>query len=312
MLGLRSGLAAGAVACVAACVVAACSSGATTGQAAGADAASLKLVQPGTLTVAITPGGLPFNTVGSNGQASGMFAVINDDIAKRLGLNVTFDATSLSGALQGLAAGRYDVISIGVIETAAREKTLTLTKPLWWGTHADVLERTGDVTTDLTGKRVGANTGSIEVTFAKSQIKGADVVSEPSLTAGLNELLSGNLAAFVIGDTQAGAILAQYPTKIKVGLTGPQNTPIVEAINSKETALKTAYDQQLTDLADNGTLLKLIEQYVHVTPAQIPAQLLQYWPGLVSSATSSGSAAPSGSATPSGSASVTGSAASAG
>jgi ABC-type amino acid transport substrate-binding protein len=281
--------------CAATCAVAGCdagtgnagasaNAGTTPNAGTGGSSAAYQLVQPGTLTVAITPGGLPFNTIGSTGQPSGMLAALNDDIARRLGLRVTYEATTLSGALEGLSANRYDVVSIGIIETTAREKSLTLTKPVWWGTHADVLERTDDASANLAGKRVGVNTGSIEASFAKHSLAGAQIVSEPSLTAGVDELLSGSLDGFVIGDTQARSIVARYPATLKIGLTGPQNTPIVEALNPAEKGFQEAYDRQLAELAANGTLLKLIEQYIDVTAGQVPAQLLRYWPGLLSAA----------------------------
>jgi polar amino acid transport system substrate-binding protein len=274
-LTLRRSVSTAAVAAVAATALAACGSGSTP-----SNAPDYGLAQPGTITAAVTAGDYPFVSPDATGKPVGMLVDLNNLIASRMGLKIVYKTTTIQAGLPGLTSGQYDMMSVGLVATDERKKSVAFTKPIFWGQNVVVVPSNSNATTvaDLAGKRVGAGANSQQEDFVKSNMKSSQLVSEPTDSAAVSQLLDGNVEAIVLGSTHVGQVFGQHPGKMKVALVSPQKQPGAMAVNKKLTKFLAAYNQQLTDLADNGTFLKLYQKYFPNLP--YPTQMYQFWPSI--------------------------------
>lgn len=259
--------------------VAACGSDSDSGSAPSAKN-HYDLVQSGTITAAITAGDYPFVSPDASGKPVGLLIDLNNMISKRMGLKIVYKTTTVQAGLPALTSGQYDMMSVGLVASPDRKKSVAFTKPIFWGQNVIVVPAKSNAKTlaDFSGKRVGAGANSSQSDFANKSMKSAHLVSEATDSAGVSQLLAGNLDAMVLGSTHVSQIFTQHPGKLKTALTSPQDQPGAMAVNKKLTTFLDAYNKQLTVLANNGTFLKLYDKYFPDLP--YPTQMYQYWPSI--------------------------------
>ena len=135
------------------------------------------LQDPGTITAAVSTDQPPFASATKEGKPVGFIVDLTNEVAGRLHLKVTYKATTVPAALQGLSSGQYDLAASGLGVTAEREKTVAFTKGLYWST-TDVLvmkDNNAATLTDFKGKHVGAVTGAVQEDFVKDEMPGAEL-----------------------------------------------------------------------------------------------------------------------------------------
>ncbi|MEV0068928.1 ABC transporter substrate-binding protein [Amycolatopsis sp. NPDC050768] len=273
-LPLRRALGALGLAALTAASVTACGGG---DSAAGDD---FGLAQPGTITAAVTAGDYPFVSPDASGKPVGLLVDLNNLIADRMHLKIVYKTTTVQAGLPGLTSGQYDLMSVGLVASDERKKSVAFTKAIFWGQNVVVVpaSSTAKSIPDLAGKRVGAGANSTQEDFAKKKMTASQLVSEATDGAGVNQLLAGNLDAMVLGSTHVGQIFTEHPGKLKVALTSPQDQPGAEAVNKKLTKFLDAYNTELSALANDGTFLKLYQKYFPNLP--YPTQMYQFWPSI--------------------------------
>jgi len=275
-----SKITAGVAAVAAAAFVAACSS-----SSGAASANPYGLAQSGTISSAITAGGAPFATTTKSGEPEGFLIDLDNLIAKNLGLKITYKVTTTDPALSGLTAGKYDLLAIGLVATAAREQNASFSKPIYYG-YNDVVVRVGSAVSspaDLAGKRVGVSLGSTQYDYAQATLTKATLVSESLNATAISQLAAGTVDAIVLGGTQAGTLMTETSGKYKVAFAAQQTSPGAVAVSKKEPKLLAAYNAQLTKLVDNGTFLKLYDKWIAPVGAPFPTTLYTTFPAQVAS-----------------------------
>lgn len=236
------------------------------------------LQESGTITAAVSTDQPPFATATKNGKPQGFIVDITDEVAKRLDVKVTYKASTVPGALQGLTSGQYDLAASGLGVTAERQKSVAFTKGLYWST-TDVLTRADSQASDLTafkGKEVGAVTGSVQQDFVKSKMPGAKLSSFQTQPSAVSKLLSGGLDAFVVGGPDSDAYREQYKN-LRVAVSAPVDHATAMAVPKSNTKLQKATDAQLSKMVDDGTFMKIYEKWFTEAPAP---ELIKIWPGL--------------------------------
>jgi ABC-type amino acid transport substrate-binding protein len=254
--------------------------GSDSGSASAGGAHGYGLLQPGVITAAVTAGDYPFVSPDPSGKPVGMLVDLNNIIADRMGLKIVYKTTTVQAGLPGLTSGQYDMMSVGLVASEERRKSVAFTKPIFWGQNVVVVpvSSTAASVADLTGKRVGAGANSSQEDFAKKSLTASQLVSEATDSAGVNQLLAGNLDAMVLGSTHVGQILEQHPGVLRIAFSSPQDTPGAMAVNKKLTKFLDDYNKELGALADDGTFLKLYQKYFPELP--YPTQMYQFWPSI--------------------------------
>jgi ABC-type amino acid transport substrate-binding protein len=250
------------------------------GSDGGGKANPYGLIHPGTITAATTADDQPFVTLDNTGKPTGMLVDLNSLIAQALGAKVVYKTTDLNSAFAGLTAHQYDLISVGLVATPERKKNVAFTKAIFWGQNVVIVRADSPAKSaaDLTGKRVGASQNSNQADYTKQHLPKSTLVSEPSDTAAVSQLLNGNLDSAVMGSTQASIVMPQHPGKLKIIISAPQDNPGALAINKTETKFVAAYDEQLTKLVDQGVLLKLYNKYFAQIHLPYPSKMFTIWP----------------------------------
>lgn len=270
------------VAAAAAAIAAAASLTACSTSSGSSASNPYNLVQAGTINSAIVAGGAPFSTTTKSGQPEGFLVSLDDIIAKNLGLTISYKVTTDDPALAGLTARKYDLLAIGLVATPARAKNAAFSKPIYYG-YNDIVTKAGSSVTSaagLSGKRVGASLGSEQYDYAQASLQGATLVSESLNSTAISQLGAGTVDAIVLGGSQAGTLLAQAPGKYKVAFTAPETSPGAVAVAKSEPKLLAAYNAQLTKLVNNGTFLKLYDQWIAPAGQPFPTTLYTTFPSL--------------------------------
>ncbi len=300
--GFRYGRPLAGVAAIAAAIsVAACGSSGSAGSgsasAPASGAASLGLIQAGVIQSAVTVGDAPLATVTKDGQPEGLLVDLDNAIAKNLGVTISYKTTTTAAALAGLTAHHYDLLSVGLSVTPARQQEVAFSKPIYSSSNS-VVVRVGSSFSSpasLAGKRVGASVGSTQYNFAKATLPTATLVAEQLNSTAITGLQSGTLDAIVVTNTEAGTLITETPGKFKVAYSVPEDTSSAVAIGKQETGLQTAYAAQLAKLVSNGTYLKLYDKWIAPLGQPFPVKLYDVWPSLRAQVAKDPKANPAGS-----------------
>ncbi len=132
--------------------------------AAGMVPASIK--SKGTLTVAADASYPPNEFLSSGGQIVGMDVDLGNAIGKTLGLQTKFVNASFDGILAGLSAHKYDLGMSSFTDTKAREQTVNFVTYFTAGTSIMAKKCNPlhiNTETDLCGKKVGAENGTVQL-----------------------------------------------------------------------------------------------------------------------------------------------------
>ena len=234
------------------------------------------LIKSGTL-LAATSGDQPPFTVIKGGKPEGFTIALNEEVAKRLGLTTEYKQTDVPSGIQGLTSGQYDMVAGGLGVTAEREKSILFAKGEYWSRTAALTLKKSTVSkmNELAGKRVAVITGSVQVEYLK-KIEGAVSTEFPSSNAAVSALHSGDVETFLVGGPDAEEYLKQF-SDLKIAAAQPVEHPTTVAFQKTNTALATAYNEQLAALVKDGTYRKIYDQYFTEPPRP---ELINIWPGL--------------------------------
>ncbi len=261
------------------------SSNNTPPQAGGSPATSYGLISAGVIQAASDGQQPPFVTADSGGHLQGFVIDLINKAAQDLGLEVNYKVTSVPSALAGLTTGQYDLVANGLGVTSAREQSVAFTKPIYWSTTAVVtkMSSTASSLNDFSGKHVGVVTGAVQESFITDKMPGAVSTKFQKAGAGMTQLESGSIDAFVIGGPDAEEYLKQY-SDLKIAVSAPVDRPTSLAVPKTEPKLQAALNTELQKMIDDGTYQKFYEKYFVTPPIK---QLVDAWPKLAAAASSS-------------------------
>lgn len=161
-----------------------------------AETSKYKLVEAGTLSVAIT-GDMP-GLVARDGKLVGYDGEILQIAADRLGLSVKPVPMEWSGAIAAVQTGRVDIIGGNVAWTEQRADALSLTDPTGYFQNGITAKtETGwHVLSDLEHKKVGSITGFSFLPELR-RISGLELALYDSSDAAMRDLTTGRIQALV-------------------------------------------------------------------------------------------------------------------
>jgi polar amino acid transport system substrate-binding protein len=236
------------------------------------------LITPGTIQAAASGDQPPFAKVDSSGHPAGFVIDITEEVAKRLDVKVTYKSSTVPAAIQGLTSGQYDMAASGLGVTDERKKAIDFAKGLYWSKTA-VLTKTSNSASTLegfAGKKVGVVTGAVQEAFVQKKMPGAVLTKFEGQNAGISQLNSGSVDAFVVGGPDAEAYLKQF-SDLKIAVSAPVEHETTVAFRKGSTALVDAWNKQVDAMVADGTFRKVYDKYF--TEAPLP-ELTAIWPAL--------------------------------
>jgi polar amino acid transport system substrate-binding protein len=209
------------------------------------DLGSLRLSEPGTLTVGTLSDAPPSICINSQGQFTGFDNEVLRAIADKLGLKVNFVGTEFSGLLAQTAARRFDVGSSSITTTDARRKTVGFTNGYDFG-YFSLVVPSGSAITGFDklgpGQRIGVVQGTVQESYVIDTLK-LEPVKFPDYNTVYASLKSRQIDAWVAPSQQAqGTVQAGDPAQIVENTfsldnfvayaVANENQPLIDALNS--------------------------------------------------------------------------------
>ncbi len=219
----------------------------------------------GTIIVAMEGTWAPWTYHDENDKLVGYDVEVAQAIAAKLGVEVEFVEGEWDGLLAGLSAGRYDIMVNGVDIDSERQKTYDFSIPYAYNRTAVIVAGSNEeiqTLEDLKGKNT-ANT--ISSTYAKvAEQYGANVTGVDDLNQTFELLLSGRIDATLNAEMTYYDYMKAHPdADIKIAvMTEDANKVAIPMRKGAETAtLRSAIDQALKELSEDGTLTELSNKY---------------------------------------------------
>jgi len=181
--------------------------------------AEITTVTAGKLTVATSPDFAPYEFYSvddaGNLNLSGFDIALAQAIADHLGLELEVVPMDFDSILLELQAGNVDLGIAGFSPDPERAETFDFSDIYYMGGQSLVtLSENKDVYNtyeSLTGKSVGAQTGSIQMDLAEQYTPDANIVGLSKVTDIISELLAGKLQAAFIETAVAECYKLNYP-----------------------------------------------------------------------------------------------------
>ena len=228
---------------------------------AGADE-GYKLVKEGTLTMATNAYFPPYEYY--DGQdIIGIDADIAKAIADKMGLELKIEDMEFDSIITAVSTGKADLGLAGMTVTPDRQKNVDFSDSYATGIQSVIVKEDSTITKidDLKGKKIGvqlSTTGDIYATddFGKDSVvqynKGNDAVMA---------LTQGQVDAVIIDNEPAKSYVAankglkildtEYATENYAACIAKDNTGLTKAVN-----------KALAELKADGTLQKIVDQYI--------------------------------------------------
>ena len=258
-------------------LVASCSSGRVS--ASGGDLT--QIYEKGSIVIGTNAEYPPFEFVGCKTKILGMcfeeeLQGLDIEIAKLIGkelstqagktVDVHFKNMDFDGLIGSLQAEEIDLIAAAFSSTEERDQVVDFSNTYYTAQTVLVVSETStiDELSDLTGKTLGAQLGTVQEWMA------SDVVGESGTVKALADLstlvldiLAGNNDGLLVELPVANTILGANPSlKIVEGLTFPDDDGYAFATLNGQQALLDVVNTVITQITSDGTLYELYTQAV--------------------------------------------------
>ncbi|GAB2025667.1 ABC transporter substrate-binding protein [Lactovum odontotermitis] len=229
-----------------------------------------KIQDKGELTVAISPDYPPFEyktIVDGKDQTVGIDIDIAKAIAKHIGVKLRISNMSFDNVLGAVSTGKADVAISGISITKEREKTFDFSDA-YYSDENVIIVKESDLSkyndlNDFKGESLAGQTGSVQETAIKEQIKGANLVSLEDAGEEINEVINGKIAGTVMNymvaknyaDTNPALAIANVKIPASSDISGKA---VVIKKGSKE--LQKKVNETISELKKSGEMDKIIEE----------------------------------------------------
>jgi polar amino acid transport system substrate-binding protein len=239
-----------------------------------------QICDKGTLTVSTDPAYPPQSSLNEQtGDYEGFDIDVATEIAKRLGVDVAWEAPAWDVITAGSWNGRWDTTVGSMTPTNDRQQVLYFTEPYNYTPAVVVVSNdnddVSDLSTDLDGKKIGVCAGCTYEQFLNKDLKidgytfdfvidDAEVSGYDTDTTALQDLANGRLDAVITSVTTAqGYIDAGNPVQI-VGdpvFYEPLSVGFDKSSDPSSESLYKAVDGIVKEMHEDGTLTAMSEKW---------------------------------------------------
>lgn len=221
----------------------------------------------------------PFSFYNSAFQLDGFDIALMRDLARRLGVQAQFSDFAFDGVLSALRLRQVDVAIAALTVTDARRAVADFTSYYYVGRDGLIARSDSPITAinsvqDLIGKRIGTQRGSVYETWLRqslietNRIAPNDLLLYTRLDEAVRDLEERRVDVLVADLIPLQSILATSNNRFK--LVGQQLNPQAMAIATRPgSTLLPALNQVLAQAQNDGTVNRLIQQYLNLQPEQI-------------------------------------------
>lgn len=204
----------------------------------------------------------PFGYI-ENGKAVGLDVDLGEDIARRMGVKVTFEKIDFKGIIAALTSGRVDCLVTAMTWAPERAERILFSEPYFDGGIGAAYRPQLPIAKpdDLVGKRVGAQLGSTGERWTREKYSSAlsDFKTYDSLLLALKDLENGRTDAVVAALPAVRYAMRSMPA---IRVTGVWDSRVV-GINTRKTDqdLMDEINKHMIALKKDGTLDRLVAKW---------------------------------------------------
>lgn len=187
-----------------------------------------------------------------------------NEIADRLGVEVNILDLDFNAVLTALQQGKADIAVSGISATDERKQTFDFTDNYFTPEQKLVVHKNNESAFDsiesLSGKKVGAQKGSIQEMIVQDQLADSQLVSIAKVPNLVNELKQGSIDGLVLESAVAESYVAQNDDLVitDVALEASEGDSYAIALPKGSTELQEELNSILKELIEDGT----IDEYV--------------------------------------------------
>ena len=222
-----------------------------------AAAEGIETIDPGKLTISTSP-----EYTDDNGNIVGIEPDMMKLICEKIGLELVIDAMDFDSALLAAQQGKSDAVVSGVTVTEDRKLVYDFTNTYITITQGIVSKEANNVTMDtLKDQTIGVQRGTTGHIYAEDDFGEDSVVAYDTYPTVFQALMNDQVSCILMDDAVAKAYVAQNPGLVLNASTyEPENFAF--GISKGNTALLEAVNKALDELIADGTVQKLIDQYM--------------------------------------------------
>lgn len=223
------------------------------------DAPAYKLVNEGSLTVALSPDFPPFESL--DGETPTGFDVgLARELSNRLGVQLNIETAPFDELVQGVHDGTYDVAISALSINPSRSELVDFSSPYYLVNQAVVAkEGVYEKVSELKGKRIAALGKTTGYDYAEANVS-ESVVAYKTVAECFAALQAGEVAAVVVDEPAANYLMeSAYQNCITLETVATCEKYAV-AVSKDNRALTDAINQAIDDMDKDGTLSALQSQ----------------------------------------------------
>ena len=224
--------------------------------------ASFTTVNSGKLTIATSPDFPPYENLDDNGNIVGIEIDIMQLIAQKLGLELQVDAMDFDAALLAVQQGKSDMAVSGITVTEERKLVMNFTDSYTTAVQVIVVPEGSDVTLDNLGDQmIGTQRGTTGYLYTVDDYGEDHVIGYDTYTTVVQALLNDQIDCIVMDDAVAREYVAANPGLVILD-TSYADEDYAFAVDKQNEALTQAVNNALKELIADGTVQKIIDQWL--------------------------------------------------
>lgn len=233
---------------------------------------------PGVLRVGLDPTYPPFETRDSAGELTGVSVDLARAIGSRMGRRVEFIPMDFQGLLPALQSSKIDAIISSMTATPERAVQVAFSEPYAENGLCLLVPVTSTLTgigdLDKPGATVVVRTGTTGHIFAVKNIHNAKVIPQELSEACANEVINGNVDAFLYDQLSVLEYAARHPGKVKALAKPFQKEAWAVAVRKDDVVLLAGINAALRSFGADGPLATAFDKYpvLKERRAQLAAQ----------------------------------------
>ena len=211
----------------------------------------------GTVNAFIAGTTAPFDYV-QDGKYTGFEVAIMTAFCREYGYGLHIENTNFSGVITAVSAGKADIGAACISITEERKRSMLFSEPIYYGGIVQVEnKKTNGVlsVTDLAGRSVGVQNGSIAVEDLRTFLPDSDLKLYDSITQMAEALEDGDISAYAEDEPMARLLIERYPSqKILTGLSEDSYAFAFPLDKPQSILLRALFNDFLQEIATDGTL----------------------------------------------------------
>jgi ABC-type amino acid transport substrate-binding protein len=225
-----------------------------------------KIKAKGVLVVGTSADWPPFEYVDKNGNYAGIDIEIAKRIAQELGVKLEVRDMKFAALIEAVKNGQVDIVLADMTPTAERSKQVDFSIPYYFSKGNAVLVPKSKLNdfkgvTDLYGKKIGVQLGTIQEDWAKSALgSNAQVISYdrvyPEMVMAMQR---GDIDAMVLGDTIANVLTGKVPDLAIAFYAGGSRIGAAVALPQGAYDLKYEVNKVIEQLLESGDMQKIFD-----------------------------------------------------